>query len=389
MSNLKAILKLFLREAALVAKDHSLLLTLLLAPLFYAFFYGSIYTNKEEEELKLAVIDADHSHLSKTIVEQINALQITTVFPVADITQAQQEMYKGNCSGYLYIAKGLEKDVLGLRQAHVVLAVNAGRFLPSSDILAAVTQVCLTVSAGVRLKYFELNGLTEQQAMQETMPVGLDYRPLYNERVSYGAFLLPGLLALILQQTLLIGLCESVAHEREKNKLKELRELSGNNISNFLYGKGAFYLLLFSCYAFFFYTVNFTVLDLPIRGNGFSLGILTLLFFVTLIPMGIFIGSLFKSSLGAMQVMAFSTYPVFLVTGYTWPIELLPLPLQLFSYCLPTTPFLAAYTVIVQEGGGLADILQSVVHICVLWLVYICLCFFRIGKLASVDKQKS
>lgn len=86
--------------------------------------------------------------------------------------------------------------------------------------------------------------------------------------------------------------------------------------------------------------------------------------------MGIWIGSLFKSQLLCVQIMAFSTYPVFLVTGYSWPFESLPLPLQWFSSLLPTTPFLKVYTSLVQQGGGLMNNVEAILHLLLLWLFY-------------------
>ncbi|AFD09472.1 ABC transporter permease [Solitalea canadensis] len=360
---------LFLREAALIAKDHSLLLTLLIAPVLYAFFYGSIYINKEEEEIPMAIVDMDHSGLSKQLAEQINNLQAIELISAPGLDEAQKMMYKGQTQGYLFIENGLEKKVLSLQSANIVLAANAARFLPSSDLLSGVTQVSLTVGAGVRLKFYEMQGLNEATAMHEVMPLNLDNRPLFNERVSYGAFLLPGILALILQQTLLIGLTGSMASEREKNTINQLSDTAGN-YSVALWGKGSFYFLLFMCYAFFFLTVNFTVLKLPVRGSAFDITVIMALFLLTIIPMGIWIGSLFKSQLLCVQIMAFSTYPVFLVTGYSWPFESLPLPLQWFSSLLPTTPFLKVYTSLVQQGGGLMNNVEAILHLLLLWLFY-------------------
>lgn len=367
LHNLKA---LFLREVAHIAKDHSLLLTLLIAPVLYAFFYGSIYINKEEEEIPMAIVDMDHSALSKQLAEQINNLQAIELVSAPGISEAQEMMYRGETQGYLIIEKGLEKKVLSLQPTTIVLAANAARFLPSSDLLSGVTQVSLTVGAGVRLKYYEMHGLNEAMAMREVMPLNLDNRPLFNERVSYGAFLLPGILALILQQTLLIGLTGSMASEREKNGLRDLTLASGNNYSTLLWGKGSFYFLLFMCYAFFFLSVNFAVLKLPIRGSVINIALIMALFLFTVIPMGIWLGSLFKSQLLCVQIMAFSTYPVFLVTGYSWPFESLPVLLQWFSSLLPTTPFLKVYTSVVQQGGDLIHNVEPILHLIILWFVY-------------------
>jgi ABC-2 type transport system permease protein len=373
-----SLIKLFLREAALVAKDHSLLLTLLIAPLLYAFFYGSIYINKEEENVKLAVVDDDQSRLSRLLQQNIDNSTMVELIHFSNLEEAKEHMYRGDCQGYFYIPQGTQTNLLSLKQSNVVLAVNAARFLPSSDLLMNVQQVCLTIGAGVRLQYFEKSeGLSTALAMQNVMPINLDYRPLFNERSSYGAFLLPALLALILQQTLLIGLSESVAGERGHASIKEW--FSGG-ISAAIWGKGLFYLVVFGAYGFFFLNVNFKILELPMRGSGFQLGVLLLVLLLTLIPMAQFIGSLFKSQLLCLQVMAFSTYPIFLVTGYTWPFESLPLVVQWLSMLLPTTPFIKIYTAIVQSGAGLSDHMGPLLHLLLLWLLYTGLYYIRFRK---------
>ncbi|SDJ58266.1 ABC-2 type transport system permease protein [Pedobacter sp. ok626] len=376
-----SLIKLFLRETSLVAKDHSLLLTLLIAPLLYAFFYGSIYINKEEENVKLAVVDDDQSRLSRLLQQNIDNSPMVELIHFPNLEEAKEYMYQGVCQGYLYIPKGTQTNLLSLKQSNVVLAVNAARFLPSSDLLMSVQQICLTIGAGVRLQYIEkTEGLSTAMATQNVMPISLDYRPLFNERSSYGAFLLPALLALILQQTLLIGLSESVAGERQHGTFKEW--LSGG-VSTAIWGKGLFYLFVFGAYGFFFLNVNFKLLGLPMRGSGFQLGILVFVLLLTLIPMAQFIGSLFKSQLLCLQIMAFSTYPIFLITGYTWPFESLPLVVQWLSMLLPTTPFIKVYTAIVQSGASLSSQMGPVLHLLVLWLFYSSICYLRFRKLST------
>lgn len=371
--------KLFLREVSSIAKDHSLLLTLLIAPLLYAFFYGSIYINKEEQNVRLAVVDDDRSNLSRLLQQNIDNSPVIELVHFSNLEAAKEQMYRGNCQGYFYIPKGTETNLLSLKQSNVLLAVNAARFLPSSDILLNVQQICLTIGAGVRLQYFEKSeGMSSLMAMQNVMPINLDYKPLFNERSSYGAFLLPGLLALILQQTLLIGLSESVAAERQNGKIGVW--LRGG-VSVGIWGKGLFYLLLFSAYAFFFLNVNYKLLQLPMRGNGFELSILLLLFILTLIPMAQFIGSLFKSQLVCLQMMAFSTYPIFLITGYSWPFESLPLTVQWLSKLLPTTPFIQMYTAIVQSGASIWINPAALLHLILLWCFYSCICYLSLSSL--------
>lgn len=371
--------QLFRREVALIPKDHSLLLTLLIAPLLYAFFYGSIYINKEEEQVKIALVDDDQSNLSRVLRQQLNNMNLVDVKLYPNLSEARESMYQGYSQGYLYIPDGTESQILRMQSAQVVMAVNAARFLPSSDILMTVQQICTVAGAGVRLQYFEkAQGMGSEAAAQQVMPINLDYRPLYNERASYGTFLLPGLLALILQQTLLIGLSESVAAERQK---KSIAAWTADGINSAIWGKGLFYLILFMAYGLFFLGVNFKILDLPMRGHFGELLLLIFLFIMTLIPLAQLIGTSFSTQLVCLQVMAFSTYPIFLISGYVWPLQSLPMALQWLSNLLPTTPFLKAYIHLVQAGTALRELMPTVLHLCSLFLLYSIICFLRIRSL--------
>ncbi|WP_148285321.1 ABC transporter permease [Flavobacterium sp. B17] len=378
---MKEIFYILKREVRNISKDSSLFLILLIAPALYAFMYGSIYLNKGEEKVKLALIDADGTAVSRLLTDQLNSTPMIEIIPSSDIAEAQEKMYRGDVEGYLYVQKDLEKYILSQKQANVNLVLNASRFLPSSDLLSTVTKVCLTVGAGVRKTYFNKQGMNEDESMKMTNPINMDYRPLYNSGMTYGSFLLPGLLAIILQQTLLIGVAAGFTSEREEKKLRHLYEISGFSISKIIAGKGALYFCIFMIFGLFFAVVNFSIFGVAVRGSFPDLAFITAIFIASVILLGMLIGSFFKSKLFAFQVLVFSSYPIFLVTGYSMPYQSLPKGIQFFSDLLPTSPFLKVYISIVQAGGSIADNISSVVHLLVLLVALVILLMVRMKYL--------
>ncbi len=170
--NIRAYFRLLLREARHVSKDSSLMLILLIAPILYGFMYGSIYINKGEDNIRLAVVDDDGSYLSRQLTQQLDSSPMIDIVMAGNLNDAQEKMYRGDTQGYFYIDKGLEKNVFSLKQANVSLAVNASRFLPSSDITAVVTKICLTVGAGARKIFFSKQGMSDgnDQSDQSGLP---------------------------------------------------------------------------------------------------------------------------------------------------------------------------------------------------------------------------
>ena len=380
---MKVIFDVLKREVRKVSKDSSLFLILLLAPILYAFIYGSIYFNKGEEKVKIALVDDDGTAISRLLTQQFDATPMIEIIPSSNLSEAKEKMYRGDVQGYFYIQSDFEKNILSQKQANVNVLLNASRFLPSSDLLSTVTKVCLTVGAGVRKTYFNKQGMGDDEAMKMTNPINMDYRPLYNSGMTYGDFLLPGLLAIILQQTLLIGVAAAFASEREENLLNKLYETSKANISKIILGKTMLYVVVFMIFGIFFSIVNFSVFGVQIRGNYWDLAVIYALFVIAITTLAMLIGSFFKTKLLVFQVLVFSSYPIFLITGYSMPYQALPKLVQGLSDLLPTSPFLKTYISIVQSGGSLSDNLNSVIHLIVLWLIFELLLIVRIRYLIT------
>lgn len=380
---MNAIFKIIKRELGLLSKDSSLFLIILFAPILYAFMYGSVYINKGEKDVPLAVIDQDGSQMSRLLTYEIDATEMVKVIQVLNIEDAQEKMYRGEVQGYFYIQQSFEKNILSQKQANVNLVLNASRFLPSSDLLSEVTKVCLTIGGGIRKTYFNKQGMSDAEAMKNTNPINLDYRPLYNPSMTYGGFLLPGLLAIILQQTLLIGTAAAMTTEREDDSLMKVYHMGGSSISKIIFGKGLIYLLIFLVFGIFFVIVNYSIFGIHVRGSFLELLSLFSIFTCSIISFGMLLGSFFKSKLLAFQVLVFSSYPIFLITGYSMPFQALPSSVQFISNLLPTSPFLKVYLSIVEEGGSLFDNQISVMHLLLLWIFYTFLLFCRLKHVLS------
>ena len=371
-----------LREAKRVGQDHTLILSLLFAPIFYAFFYGSIYLNKTEEEVPIAVVDHDHSALSRQYIRMIDESQKVTVsIKSSSLQDAQNDFLESKVQGILVIEKGFESNLKALRSTDVGLILNTSRFLPSNDINETVSEISLMIGAGVRLANYEMHGDNEDLSFTEAMPISLNDRTVFAAPLSYGSFLLPGLLLLILQQTFLIGLAESTAREREQKTVIDWFALSDGKVWPALIGKGAFYIILFSAYALFFHVINYYVLNIHIAGNPFLLAFTILTFYVVLVFFGQFFGSLFSKEIWALQFFAFSSYPIFLLAGYSWPLYAMNDTLQFIAGLLPTTPMLNMYVGIVFKDASFAQIAASFFQLCALGVFYGVLAYWRWNRL--------
>ncbi len=377
-------MSVFWREVDIIRHDRNIMIVLLLAPVAYALFLGTIFIAKIETNIPIIVIDNDHSELSRTLVRDLDSHQLLKVSEVSsDFEMARRDIIESDIQAIVYIPYDFEAVLKSGRAVDLQVYLNTARFLPSNDINKAVSAVALTIAAGIRLRYFQAKGMNTEEAEELVQPLRDDIRPLFNIAESYGDFLLPGLLVLILQQTLLFGFALSIAREREKNTLTTLMDMAGGNSLTAVLGKGAPYLVLYASYTIFSFVVFFALFKLNVSGSLSALTVLLALFLISLIGFSTWISSFFKKEIQALQFLVFTSMPLFLMSGYAWPVWSMPWPLRALTQLFPSTPLFNAFVLVAQTGAGWEHIMPYLFHLLALTIIWIAMAQWRIRRLSK------
>ena len=367
-TKLKAFLAVMRREAGLIVRDKDILLIALIAPVFYAFFYASLYMNKGEHDVPIVVVDQDQSILSRQLVRNIDAHPFVRVAGEAtDFAAARRQVESFDVQGVVLIPRNFEKGLKSGQGTDLAVCLNTTRFLVSNDLNKGITEVALTLGMSVRVKYFAAQGNPLDRAIELADPLRAEVRPMFNTTETYGDFLIPALLVIILQQALYMALGESTGAERESGTIRSFLSDSGLRPGLTVAAKGAVYGTIFGTYALFFFGVHLALFHIPVRGSIFALALSTFIFLCAVVATGLFISTLFKRKILALQVLGFTSYPIFLITGYSWPGLALPEPLRLLGGLFPMTPFLAAFTRITAMGASIGQVKWELLHL--VWLI--------------------
>jgi len=141
--------QIFKDELALIIEDKSILLTCIIAPIFYAFFVGSIYKEKDVANIPIAIVDHDHSSLSRKVAQLVDSNEkIEVISAYSNLNDALFLFNSLDIQGILIIPKDFEKNTINLEGSTVELVLNNTKFLTSNDINKGVQQVMLTVAGG-------------------------------------------------------------------------------------------------------------------------------------------------------------------------------------------------------------------------------------------------
>ncbi len=359
------------REFLRMLRDPNLVLVLFVAPIAYTALYGSIYWNKAEVDVPVDIVDLDHSALSRRLWRDIDALQDVRIAHCGqDETISHDRLEHGIVHGIVLIPEGYEEDVKTGRQAVVHLTLSPGRLLVLSDIGIGISRTVATNGARVTGSVLARQGVPVFQNSAYAQPIGVTWTAMFNPWLTYGDMILPALLAVILIQLALIGTAAATAAEWGSGGWEEIFRRQGRRASVVVTGKTVMFVTVF---VFFSALAGCTVVplfDVHVGGNVALLFLLLLFAFAAAVLLGLFVGSYFRHRLTVFVVLGFSSYPLFMLSGYAWPGSQLAPWLRMLSRLFPTTPFLRGIGTLTQMGGGISQLLPQLLNLGVLILLF-------------------
>jgi ABC-2 type transport system permease protein len=151
--------------------------------------------------------------------------------------------------------------------------------------------------------------------------------------------------------------------------------------------KSFYYVLLYIAYFFIFYKFIFPYYFLNFKGSLFLHLVLSTIFILVVLEYTIFLASFFKTEIGWTEILAFSTYPLFLVSGYSWPVDSMPEFIQMIANLLPSTPFYKVFNMLSVEGADFDQIRSEFIHLLLLLLFGYLLLYIRYRYLHSRKKK--
>jgi ABC-2 type transport system permease protein len=239
-------------------------------------------------------------------------------------------------------------------RARVGVFADASYFLVYRQVATGFLETVGTLSAGIDIRRLEAMGRTEEAARALRDPVPLLVRPLFNPTEGYASYVVPAVLVLILQQTLLIGigLLGGTAAEERGSGPAQPASLGMTR----LLGRTLFYLVLYSAYAVLVFTVVYRVYGFPERSRGLDLALFALPFLLACIFLALALGALFQRRETAMQVLLFTSLPSVFLAGFAWPLEAVPSWLRAVSLLVPSTSGIAGFLRLTEMGAELRHV---------------------------------
>lgn len=328
------------------------------APLLYFALYGSIYVLKEERKIPIAVVHAQSSALARELTRSLDAHPSLHAMSVASDQEATRAMRDGKVRAVLELPADLDLRLRRREATAVPLVFTTDRFLPANDIQKAVAEVLMWRGGQERILFLESRGLAPSIARERATALALDDRPLANPRETYGDFMLPILGLLIIHQLCFVSMAFSTAAAPHANTTRNIM------------GRLAVFVLWFSMWSSLWIFVVLPAMDVPVHPQVVPLLALSILGFFAIGSLGIAVGTLLRRPLSVLQLVAFTSYPFFFVSGASWPREMFPALAAKLGQIVPLTPWLLAANRSMRMDAGLRDIAVELVQLVLLGILW-------------------
>jgi ABC-2 type transport system permease protein len=355
-NGLQLIVYFFTNELKSIIKDAGAVLIFMIALVIYPLLYSIAYEKEVVRDIPIAVVDLDHTAMSRQASRMADATeQLMVTYKPQSLKEAEQLFYQGLVKGVLLIPSHFEKDILSGKQCNVLVYSDASYFLMYKQVYAGAVYAIGTLSAGIEIKRMLAEGKAVKQAFEQQEPLKVDVQNLYNPSAGYGSFVLPGIVILILQQTLLIGIGMMGGTQRERNLFHVMHKkvnLKWGSIPVIL-GKSFAYTFIYILNAIFCIVILHHWYRLPDNGSVINAIFILIPYLLSVSFLGLAISVFFRERVYSLLFMVFLSPVVLFLSGLSWPAQSIPPFLYAIAHVFPSTTMIPMYIRMRVCGAGL------------------------------------
>ena len=346
------------REMTQVIKDEGVLIFLIVVPLIYPLLYSWIYNNEVVHEVPVCVVDDSHSQLSRQFIRMCDAsADVHVAYYAQDLDEAKSLVSRQLVKGIYVIPSEFAENIYRMKQGIISVYCDMSLMLTYKAIFQTAQLVSLQMSTDIQTK---MSGLyTHRDEVIAARPLNYADVPIFNPAGGYGSFVLPAVLILILQQTLVLGIGLSAGTAREENAYRCLIPVGDSRYQNtipIVMGKFMCYFMIYLVQGAWLTVAVPHLFHFPQLATWQTLVTLMLPFTIACIFFGMMISCTVKYRENVMLLVVFASIPLLFMTGASWPQSSIPGVWQGVSWLFPSTFGARAFIRLNSMGAEISDV---------------------------------
>ena len=375
------------KELRKVLSDSGVLVFFIIVPLLYPLLYAYLYGRDVVREVPVVVVDECRSATSREFLRKSDATpDLKIISYCADMEEARNLIHRHKAYGLIHIPAEFERTLADGRQATVNLYCDMSGLLYYKALLSGCTMVSLDMNRDIQME--RLSGMSDWEKDVMTMPIENEYVTMFNPANGFQAFLIPAVLILVLQQTLILGVCMLAGTENERRREGSL--ILGAEYSNpitVLGGKALAYLLVYG------FTATYVLCFVPWLFNMPQLWQLPTLvafivpFLLASIFFAISISFFIRDRESCFLLFVFVSVPLIFMSGISWPTSNMPVFWRVVAQIFPSTHAINGFARIGTSGALLQDVRYECIGLWIQSAVYFMTSLIIYERMYRSDKM--
>lgn len=383
--------QVWMNEIKTTFKDEGMLLFVILLPLAYPILYSWIYNNEVVREVPVAVVDKSHSTTSMEFISKCDASpDVHITYHCNSLDEAKQLVGRQVVYGVIYIPEEFSKNLGRMESSTVGVYCNMGIMLTYKAIYQTATAVASSMNAKIQTK---LSGnYTSREDAITTRPLDFEEVPIFNNTAGYGNFILPGVLVLIIQQVLLLGIGLSGGTSYEMGRyarLKHIYEKRGGTI-RITTGRALCYFMIFSVMTAYILLAIPKMFHFVHMLHMYDFICFALPYLLACIFFAMTFTVFLRQREHVMLLVVFTSVPFLFLSGISWPGSNIPTIWHYISYIFPSTFGIQGFVKMNTTGALLSDIQPEIQNLWFQVIIYAILacCVQRLQIRNSLRKKE-
>lgn len=373
--------RVFIEELRLILSDSGAMLIILFAMLIYTTIYSFAYGAEVVNSIDIAVVDEDKTPSSRLLIEGLRSGPNTRVgYESQSMAEAKELLFRREVYGVVLVPHGFERGLLSSEGTTISLILDGSHLLLYSRLYEQALTDALTQGANVEAEYLVAMGVDDIAAMGVIQPVKLSKQVLYNPSLGYGSFVMPSIVVVIIQQTLLIGVA-MVAMRRPRKQLITWSESAKRVLTISLV-----YVFIYALSLAIIMLTIWQIFGFPMNGKLINIILIMALYIFASASLAQSISHLFKRREAPIMVLLWSSVPILLLAGVSYPREAFAEWLYAIGRLLPSSSAVDGFIRLNSMGAPLYDVQKELYTLLILAFLYTLIAIIS-EKRCSVTKK--
>ena len=351
------------KEIRQLARDRLSFGMIIGIPLIMILLFG-FAINMDVRNLRTGIVDEAGSQLSRQLVADLAATQVVEIVAREEsVEELEAAMQRNEIVLGLHIPSDIERRLADPNRAAAQLLVDG-----TDPLIAGIAAAVVAMPFDARPRVAAPPPRTLFSA-----------RAFFNPEQRSAVMIVPGLIGVILTMTMVLFTAVAIVRERERGNL-ELLITTPVRTTELMAGKILPYIVIGLIQVTLILLVGALLFDVPIRGTLTDLYLASAVYIAATLGIGLLISTIAKIQFQAFQLMFFVMLPSILLSGFVFPFDGMPTAAQYIAQVLPLTHFIVIVRGIVLKGAELADLLEPLRKLGIVFLVSMTLAIIRFRK---------